>query len=59
MDYSRFQVVYASVPEKLRNGVIAVVDERPYSWNAAYLEMSNGTELGEKIFEKLIETAII
>ena len=52
-------MVYASVPEKLRNGVIAVVDERPYSWNAAYLEMSNGTELGEKIFEKLIETAII
>jgi len=35
MDYSRFQTVYANVPEKLRNEIVAIVDEKPYSWNAA------------------------
>ncbi len=59
MDYSRFHTVYANIPAKLRGEIIAVVDGEPYTWNAAYLEMSNDTDLGKKIFAKLIETDIV
>ena len=59
MDYSRFQNIYANLPEKIRNGIIAVVDEKPYSWNAVYIELMNNTELGKKLYDKLIEMEII
>lgn len=58
-DYSRFLKVYANVPDGLRSGIIAVVDEKTYSWNAAYLEIKNETELGERIFRQLLKTEII
>ena len=59
MDYSRFQAVYANIPEKIRNEVVAVIDDRPYSWNAAYMEISDDTALGRKIYQKLIDMEII
>lgn len=59
MDYSRFQEVYANIPEKIRSEIIAVIDDKPYSWNAAYMEIINDTELGHKIFAKLVEMEII
>lgn len=59
MDYSRFQAVYANIPEKIRNEVVAVIDDRPYSWNAAYVEISDDTTLGRKIYQKLIDMEII
>lgn len=59
MDYSRFQAVYANIPEKIRNEVVAVIDDRPYSWNAAYVEISDDTALGRKIYQKLIDMEII
>ena len=58
-DYSRFQKVFANVPEKLRDGIVAVIDDKPYTWNAAYVEIKNGTELGRKIYEQLMEMEII
>lgn len=59
MDYSRFQVVYANVPEKMRNEIIAVVNDRPYSWNAAFFEMRNNTALGQAIYDQLVDMDII
>lgn len=59
MDYSRFQAVYANIPEKIRNEVVAVIDDKPYSWNAAYVEISDDTALGRKIYQKLIDMEII
>lgn len=58
-DYSRFQQVYANIPEKLRNGIVAVIDGKPYTWNSAYVEILNHTLLGEKIYTKLIAMDII
>ena len=58
-DYSRFLNVYANVPDKLRNGIIAVIEDKPYSWNSSYLEISAGTELGQKIYNQLIKMEII
>ena len=58
-DYSRFLNIYANLPEKLRNGIIAVVDEKPYSWNSSYVEIIANTELGKKIYNQLVEMEII
>ena len=39
--------------EPEREQVIAIIDNKTYSWNIAYNEISNGTELGKKILKKL------
>ena len=39
--------------------VIVIPEVGPMSWNAAYVEVSNGTKLGDSIVEKLIELKII
>ena len=56
----RFFNVYANLPVGLRDQVVIVVSEvGPMSWNAAYVEVSNDTKLGNTIVEKLIELKII
>ena len=59
MDYSKLRMVYANIPEKLRQEVVVFIDGNPYSWNAVYLEISNDTELGRRIFAKLVEMEIV
>lgn len=58
-DYSKFQKVYSNLPEKIRNGIVVVVDGKPYTWNASYLEIINDTKLGREIYKKLIDMEII
>jgi len=56
----RFLKIYANLPVNLRNEIIAVLpDVGPITWNVAYLEISNDTELGKKILEKLSILKII
>jgi len=52
---TRFLKGYASVPEALREDIVALVDGRPYSWNAAFVEVNGKTALGDKIIRKLEE----
>lgn len=59
MDYSRFLAVYANLPEKLRGEIVAVVNEKPYTWDVAYLEISNNTSLGKLIYEQLVKMEIV
>ena len=58
-DYSRFYKIYGNLPEKIRKGLVVVVDDKPYSWNAVYIELMNDTALGKTMYKKLIETEII
>jgi hypothetical protein len=59
-EISKFKKIVANLPEKIRNeDIILVVDKKSYTWNAAYLEVVNGTPLGEKMFKKLKELKII
>ena len=58
-DFSRFQKIYANLPEKIRSGIVVVVDDKPYTWNAVYIELVNGTTLGKQMYDKLIEMEII
>ena len=59
MDYSKFQAVYANIPEKLRKDIVAVVDGKPYTWDAAYFEIKSQTKLGKIIYDKLLKMEII
>jgi hypothetical protein len=57
---ARFQKVYANLPLNLRNEIVLVLpDMGPITWNVAYIEISNATEMGKKIIQKLIELKII
>lgn len=59
MDISRFLNVYAGLPDRLKDQLVIVIDEKPMSWNAVYFELRSGTELAKRILDKLIEMEII
>jgi hypothetical protein len=54
-----FVKTYAGMPNKLRIEIIAVVDEKPYNWDNAYIEVQGGTEVGNKILKHLNELGIL
>jgi hypothetical protein len=55
----RFLKVYYNLPLKIREEVILDLEDKPISWNVAYVEIKNGTETGKIILEKLTELKII
>ncbi len=57
---AKFMRIFANIPDKVRNeDIIAVIDNKPYTWNAAMIEIKNNSELGKKIIKKLGEMEII
>lgn len=57
---AKFMRIFANIPDKVRNeDIIAVIDNKPYTWNAAMIEVKNNSELGKKIIKKLVEMGII
>ena len=59
-DISLFKKVFANLPEKIRNeDIIFVMNKKPYTWNAVFLEINNSTALGVKMLKKLKELKII
>ncbi len=50
---AKFLKIFGNIPENLRGDIIAVIDEKPYTWNVAYIEIRNDTELGKKILKEL------
>ena len=59
MSKDRFFKVFSNLPEDIRKEIIVVIDDKPYSWNVAYMEIEKDTELGQKILKKLIELELI
>jgi len=60
MNKEKFLKIYANLPLGLREDIVLVLDGRgPLTWNAAYLEVSNDTELSQTILEKLVNLKII
>lgn len=56
----RFLKIYANLPLAVREEVVYVLPQRgPVTWNAVYLEVSNDTEIGQIILQKLCELNII
>lgn len=57
---AKFIKVYANLPIGLRSEIVVVLDELgPITWNAAYVEVSNKTDLGKKILGNLEKLGII
>ncbi len=56
---AKFLRIYSDLPEELRNEIIVLIDEKTYTWNTAYLQISESTSLGEKILKTLENIGII
>jgi len=56
---AKFLKIFPNISEELRKDIIIVVDDKPYTWNTAYLAIKNDTELGKKILKALKELEII
>lgn len=56
---ARFRKAYANLPVPERFQAVAIVDEKPFSWDVAYTEISNNNELGNKILKKMKLTGIL
>ncbi len=56
---AKFLRVYADIPENIRRDIITVVDKKPYTWNTAFIEIKDNTQLGNKILKILEELEII
>jgi len=55
----KFLTSYANIPENLRREIVAIVDEKTYTWDASYFEIKNNTPLSNKILNNLISLGII
>ena len=52
--------IFANIPEKIRGeDIIVVIDQKPYTWNNAMIEVKNDSEIGRKIIKKLEKLGII
>jgi hypothetical protein len=57
---ARFNKVYADLPVGLRSEVVVVIENvGPLTWNAAYIEIETGTELGTNVLNKLDKLGVI
>lgn len=56
----KFLRIFANIPERVRGeDVIAVVDDKPFTWNAAMIEIKNDSPLGKKILKMLEKLEVI
>lgn len=56
----QFYKIFANLPINLREEVILVIPKKgPITWQVAFLEVDNDTELGKMILEKLSDLKII
>lgn len=63
---SRFLEVYQNLPLGERRNTILVIednknnrDKKPISWDVAFLEINQETNIGEKVLNKLIKLKLI
>ncbi|OGL73331.1 hypothetical protein A3E39_00095 [Candidatus Uhrbacteria bacterium RIFCSPHIGHO2_12_FULL_60_25] len=57
----RFLRVYSTLPLGVRKEIVTVLDDPtgPVSWEAAYIEVENDTEISKVILEKLEQLQLI
>ncbi len=58
-EIEKFLNAYTEVPEPLRNEIIVVIEGKTYSWNTAYFEIKENTDLSKKILKTLLSIGII
>ena len=50
---AKFLHAYANLPEPEKSQVVVVMDEKTYSWDKVYSEISDNTELSNKLLKRL------
>ena len=50
---AKFLHAYANLPEPEQSQVVVVMDEKTYSWDKVYSEISDNTELSNKLLKRL------
>lgn len=57
---AKFIKIFANIPEKVRGeDIIAVVDDKPFTWNTAMIEIKNDSELGKRILKLMEKLGVI
>ena len=56
---AKFISIFANVPEDLRKDILVVIDKKPYTWDTAFLEINDNTDIGKKILKTLEEMEIL
>jgi len=59
MSKDRFFKVYSNLPEDVRREVVIFINEKPYTWDVVFIEISNDTELGHRMLKRLTEMELI
>lgn len=54
-----FLRAYANLPDAVRDDVVAVIDNEPYTWRSAKIEIEEETTLGNRILESLATLDIL
>lgn len=54
-----FLEIYSNIPLGVRREIILVIDDKPITWNVAYIEVSEDTALGKEILLKLANLGIL
>jgi len=56
----QFLKIYANLPLGVRQEIILTIDDnKPITWDVAFIEINNNTELSKSILEKLHKLKII
>ena len=57
---AKFIRMFANIPEKIREeDIIVVVDDKPFTWNSAVIEVKNDSETGKKILKNLEKMGLL
>ena len=56
---AEFIRTYSRLPIPTRDEVIVVIDDKPLTWDVAYIEVEGDTKLGNKILKKLLKMNIL
>lgn len=56
----KFMRIFPNIPEKIRSqDIVVVVDDKPFTWNTAMIEIKNDSGLGKKILKMLEKIGVI
>ena len=56
----KFMKIFNDLPEKIRSeDIVVVIEEKPFTWNVAFIEIKNNTDLGKEILKKLKSLEIL
>ena len=60
MDWkAKFLKTYANLPYSAREEIIAVIENEPFTWNSARLEIEQDTPKGKQILDSMVTLHIL